>query len=300
MWISLDFQESKGCPFLPASVCRPRRTQYRDPEAALTPLSLCFLCRRAKAMEASSLEKNLPDDNVGSGSILVGCSPLSWCGIVSLAGVIVVGDAFAYRFMWRFRWRERHRFSTSSSVLPFICDCFLQHAWKLKNFNTVGAKRLHCPDVCSSRVSKSTTVFPERHELTLVSKPDAWHSDSSRPRVLHKAMPWRIWQVQSASMRSCMEVDVPVRDRYHGVILTMEVAQIQLSTPRWTFLFGNRQVPWLFWQSPVEVPQIQLSTVWRTFLCSNRGRSRLASSANHPWTLRPGCVGVDRGVGSAS
>ena len=275
------------------------------------------------------MEKNLPDDNVGSGSTLVGCSPLSWCGIVSQAGVIVVciggvathplqairfvsrfsalsgvigcivcmvpvwvplcmvaglifgvpvgaahnfvalwtgisisvmigryffrepirerlfgGDAFAYRFMWRFRWRERHRFSTSSSVLPFICDCFLQHAWKLKNFNTVGAKRLHCPDVCSSRVSKSTTVLPKRHELTLV--------DTSRPRVLHKAMPWRIWQVQSASTRSCMEVDVPVRDRLHGVILTMEVAQIQLST------------------------------VWRIFLCSNRDKGH-GFSGSRQW-----------------
>lgn len=41
-------------------------------------------------MEASSLEKNLPDDNVGSDSTLGGFSPLSWCGIVSLAGVIAV------------------------------------------------------------------------------------------------------------------------------------------------------------------------------------------------------------------
>ena len=41
-------------------------------------------------MEAASLEKNLPDDNVGSDSTLEGCSPLSWCGIVSLAGEIAV------------------------------------------------------------------------------------------------------------------------------------------------------------------------------------------------------------------
>ena len=27
------------------------------------------------------------------------------------------------------RLRERHRFSTRSSVLPFICDCYLQNAW---------------------------------------------------------------------------------------------------------------------------------------------------------------------------
>ena len=52
--------------------------------------SLCFLCRRAKNMEATSLEKNLPDDTVGSDSTLGGCSLLSWCGIVSLAGVIAV------------------------------------------------------------------------------------------------------------------------------------------------------------------------------------------------------------------
>ena len=30
------------------------------------------------------------------------------------------------------------------------------------------------------------------------------------------------------------------RDRYHGVVLTMQVPQIHLSTARWTFLFGNR------------------------------------------------------------
>ena len=41
-------------------------------------------------MEASSLEKNHPDDNVGSDSTLGGCSPLSRCGIVSLAGMITV------------------------------------------------------------------------------------------------------------------------------------------------------------------------------------------------------------------
>ena len=44
---------------------------------------------RSKAMEASSLEKNLPDDNVGSDSTLGGCS-LSRGGTVSLAGVIAV------------------------------------------------------------------------------------------------------------------------------------------------------------------------------------------------------------------
>ena len=41
-------------------------------------------------MEASSLEKHHPDDNVGSDSTLGGCSPLSRCGIVSLAGMITV------------------------------------------------------------------------------------------------------------------------------------------------------------------------------------------------------------------
>ena len=41
-------------------------------------------------MEASSFEKNHPDDNVGSDSTLGGCSPLSQCGIVSLTGVITV------------------------------------------------------------------------------------------------------------------------------------------------------------------------------------------------------------------
>ena len=51
--------------------------------------SLCFLCRWAKAMKASSLEKNLADDNAGSDSTLGLSSPLSWCGIVSLACGIV-------------------------------------------------------------------------------------------------------------------------------------------------------------------------------------------------------------------
>ena len=46
-------------------------------------------CSKAGA-KASSLEKNLPDDSVGSDSTLGGCLFLSWCGIVSLAGVIAV------------------------------------------------------------------------------------------------------------------------------------------------------------------------------------------------------------------
>ena len=30
-------------------------------------------------------------------------------------------------FMWSLRLRDRHHFSTRSSVLPFICDCYEQH-----------------------------------------------------------------------------------------------------------------------------------------------------------------------------
>ena len=36
---------------------------------------------------------------------------------------------FSTSFMWWLRLRERHRFSTTSSVLPFISDCYLQNAW---------------------------------------------------------------------------------------------------------------------------------------------------------------------------
>ena len=43
------------------------------------------------------------------------------------------------------------------------------------------------------------------HVQESCTRTDAWHSDSSRPRVLHKTIPWRIWQVLSASTRSCME-----------------------------------------------------------------------------------------------
>ena len=217
-------------------------------------------------MEASSLEKNLPDDDVGSDSILGGCAPLSWCGIVSLAGVIAVciggvathplqairfvsrlipaepgpslnvvlclvtigcivcmvpvwvplcmvaglifgvpvgaahmfvalwtgctlsvmigryffreplrerlldGDAFAYRFMWKFRCRERHRLSTSSSVLPFICDCFLHHAWKLERSTLSAPKASFARMFVPAVFQNPRQFFPERRERTLVSK----------------------------------------------------------------------------------------------------------------------------------
>ena len=62
----------------------------------------------ANVQERAPLEKNLPDDNVGSDSTLGGVH-LSWCGIVSLAGVTAVcigGVATlplqAVRFMSRF------------------------------------------------------------------------------------------------------------------------------------------------------------------------------------------------------
>ena len=120
------------------------------------------------------------------------------------------------------------------------------------------------------------------------------------------------------------------RDRYHGIILTMDVPQTQLPTPRWTFLFGNRDryhgfsgsrqgrylrlSSLIVWRTPLcsnrdryhgvsrqwRCLSFFSSTVWRTLLSGTRDRSRFASSANHPWTLRRECVGVDRGVGSAS
>ena len=66
-----------------------------------------------------------------------------------------------------------------------------------------------------------------------------------------------------------------------------------------TFLCGNRdRYHGVF--SPVEVPQFQFSTAGWTLLSGIRDRSRLPSAANHPWTLRPEYVGVDRGVGSSS
>ena len=107
-----------------------------------------------------------------------------------------------------------------------------------------------------------------------------------------------------------------IRDRYHGVVLTMEVPQIQLSTVRWTFLFGNsdryhgvsRQWRCLSFSSP---------TVWKTLASGGAsdsvhqqrgGHSCLATETDHASHLqrttreffRPECVGVDRGVGSAS
>ena len=46
------------------------------------------------------------------------------------------------------------------------------------------------------------------------------------------------------------------RDRDHGVVLTMEVPQFQLSTVGWTFLFGNRD-RYHAVVLTMEVPQIQ-------------------------------------------
>ena len=66
-----------------------------------------------------------------------------------------------------------------------------------------------------------------------------------------------------------------------------------------TLLFGNRDRYHEFshqWRCLRSLS----STVLRTLLSGIRDRSRLASAANHPWTLRPECVGVDRGVGSSS
>ena len=69
-----------------------------------------------------------------------------------------------------FRFRERHRFSTSSSVLPFICDCNLQHAWKLER-STLSAPNASIARMFVPAVFQNPRqFFPERHERTLVSK----------------------------------------------------------------------------------------------------------------------------------
>ena len=69
------------------------------------------------------------------------------------------GGAFAYHFMWRFRWR-----GTAPLLHQFICPTlhlrlFLATRMESGKINIVGAERLLCPDVCSSRVSKSTTAL---------------------------------------------------------------------------------------------------------------------------------------------
>ena len=43
-----------------------------------------------RPLRPQCLEKNLPDVIVDGDSTLGGCSPLSWCGIVSPAGVITI------------------------------------------------------------------------------------------------------------------------------------------------------------------------------------------------------------------
>ena len=74
------------------------------------------------------------------------------------------------------------------------------------------------------------------------------------------------------------------RDRYHGVVLTMEVPQIQLSTSRWTFLFGNRDT-YLGVSGSRQQSCLSFcsSTVWKSFLFGNRDAYR---GVSHQW----GCL----------
>ena len=71
------------------------------------------------------------------------------------------------------------------------------------------------------------------------------------------------------------------RDRYRGVVLTMEMPQIQLSTARWTLLFGNRD-RYRGVVLTMEMPQILSSIVWRTLLSGNRDRSPSGLSSCFP------------------
>ena len=180
-------------------------------------------------MEASSLEKNLPDDNVGSDSTLGVCSPLSWCGIVSLARVIAVciGGVATHP--------SRREPGPSLSVVLCLV--------------TIG--RI----VCMIPVSGLIFGVPVGAAHNFVA---LWTGCTLSVMIGRyffrepiRALRWR---------RICLPVHVEDlhkdgfmalglststflfdnRDRYHGVVLTMEVPQIQLSTARWTFLFGNR------------------------------------------------------------
>ena len=88
-------------------------------------------------MEASSLEKNLPHDKVGSDSTLAGCSPLSWCGIVSLAGVITdcIGGVAthrlqAIRFVSRFIPAELGpSLSMVLCLVTIVCNVCMVPVW---------------------------------------------------------------------------------------------------------------------------------------------------------------------------
>ena len=56
---------------------------------------------------------------------------LNWITLSSTfghaTGILPPLLVFLTSFMWSLRLRERHHFSTKSSVLPFICDCYEQH-----------------------------------------------------------------------------------------------------------------------------------------------------------------------------
>ena len=137
-------------------------------------------------------------------------------------------------------------------------------------------------------------------------------------------MPWRIWHRARARdrawrLRPCQR-QVTWRYSHHGGA-SDSVIDTEMDSP----VVMQRWVPWLFWQSPVEVPQTQFidscvatETGTMAFLASGGasdsfhqqcgGLSCLATETDHASHLQrttrehfdPKCVGVDRGVGSAS
>ena len=65
--------------------------------------------------------------------------------------------------MWWLRLRERHRFSTRSSVLPFICDCYLQNAWLGERSSDGNLSYTYLSSALISSVLRHYGVFDGTH-----------------------------------------------------------------------------------------------------------------------------------------
>ena len=143
-------------------------------------------------------------------------------------------------------------------------------------------------------------AFSYRFMWRTSTRTDSWHSDSPRR---HSCLPTVTGTMALFSPWRCLRFSFRQRDGHFclttetGTTSFLAVASggASFSVHRQCeshSCVAQRQVPWIF--SPVRSLS---STVLRTLLSGIRDRSRLASAANHPWTLRPECVGVDRGVG---
>ena len=144
------------------------------------------------------------------------------------------------------RWKDQHcRRQTPPLPRCLFPPCFKIHD---SSFQSVMNGRW-----CHSRMHGTRTL----HVQESCTRPCLGESGRSRARARDRA-----WRLSSLSETGTMALFSPWR-----------VLQIQLSTPRWTFLFGNRDRYHGFSGSRQwRYLRFSSSTVWRTFLCSNRDR----------------------------